>query len=385
MKIGIATMTTGFNYGTSLQAYATKLNLEKMGYNPEILGYKGSFVKGRDVRLKKIFAMFYNTMLNPNLLKKTYKTYKKKIDKEITTETKNLFEDFTKNKLEINKLSYKEMQKYAHSDNTHALICGSDQIWSLSSVYVDPFYYLNFAPKYKRISYAPSFGNIEIQDYNKKIIAKYLKGFDRISIREKTGKNIVQQLIGKEAEVHIDPTLLIDSQQWKVEMKRIDFQTDYALVYFLDTPTDIAIKGIEKKIKELGVKKIIVIPNNYEKLRVITDNIELYSAGPLEFLSLVYNSKIVFTDSYHGMLFSINFNKEFFIFERDYGIATSQSSRIESILDILNLKNRFLKKELNFNNKIEWATVNKTLIKEREKSTKYLKECLKEVGEKNAK
>lgn len=387
MKIGIVTMTTGFNYGTSLQAYASKLNLEKMGYEVDILAYKGSFIKGRDIRLKKLFMMFFNTISSPKLLNKTFKTYQKKLTKEIPSEAKELFNDFTTTNLQVRRMNYREMKRYAHSEETYALICGSDQIWSLASVYVDPFYYLRFAPRNKRISYAPSFGNLEIKDYNKKTIAKYLNGFDKISVREKEGQQIVKILTGKNSEVNIDPTLLINKDEWKSKIndKKI-VEDEYALIYFLDSPTDLAVKNIILKIKEMGIKKIISIPYNNQKLKEISNDIEVCSAGPLEFLNLIYNAKIVLTDSYHGMLFSINFNKEFYIYERDYGTAANQSSRIESILEILKLEKRFIKKEYqDLQEKILWEETNKILEEQRKKSRDYLDRSLQKVVGNSAK
>ena len=99
------------------------------------------------------------------------------------------------------------------------------------------------------------------------------------------------------------------------------------------------------------------------------------------------NAKLVCTDSFHGMLFSINFNKEFHIFERNYGVAQNQSGRIKSILTILGIEERFIKNEIlediEFN--IDWKKVNENLEVQREKSRNYILNSLEKIGEYNAK
>lgn len=379
-RINIVTLYTGFNYGSALQAYASKKYYQNLGYDSEILGYSNSLVKGRDIRIEKLLIMFLRTFWRPSLLKKTFLTYNKSLKKEISIKTKEKFFDFYQNYLKVLKMNKKEMKIYGKKDENLAFVCGSDQIWNTVSPYIDPFYYLNFFPKNKRMAYAPSFGKNEIPNYNKKIIANYLKNIPYLSVRENIGQNIIKNLIGKKAEVLIDPTLLLDKEEWNnlIKDKERLVPEEYILCYFLDLPNEILIKNLNKILTEKKYK-LVMIPNIYECLNKLNGiNIE---AGPLEFLDLVKNAKIVFTDSFHGMLFSINFNKPFYVFERNYGVAHNQSSRIESILDILDLKTRFIKeKNIDFEKEhIDWRVVNKELEKQREKSKKYILNCLEDI------
>ena len=386
-EIGIVTVTTGYNYGTSLQALASKINLIKMGYSPRILGYKGSVIKGRDIRLKKILITFLRLLFYPKLFLRTFETYKNSLNKKNTKESKKKFNVFTEEYLNIEKMTKNEMKKYGKKEEVLALVCGSDQIWSSTLMYIDPFYYLQYFPKEKRVAYAPSFGKSEVPEYNKKIIKRYLLDFCYLSTREIEGKKIIKELTGKEAKILIDPTLLLSKEEWKETMKLvINKKQEYILFYFLDTPSLEALKVLKEIVKRYKIK-IINIPHIDNEIKKICKNIETLDAGPKEFLELILNARLICTDSYHGMLFSINFNKDFYVFERNYGSAHNQSSRITSILKILKLEERYIKieRKVKKDSEINWKKVNEELEEQRKKSKDYLIEAFEGIEGKNEK
>ena len=386
-ELGIVTLYTSFNYGSALQAYASKKYYKKLGFKSKVLSYSNSLIKGRDIRVEKLLIMLLRTFWRPNLLKKTFLTYKKSLDKKITLESKDKFFKFYEECLQPHKMNKKEMKTYGKEKNVFAVICGSDQIWNATSIYVDPFYYLRYFPREKRIAYAPSFGKKEIPEYNKKIITKYLNEINYLSVRELEGEKIIKELINKKAEVLIDPTLLLDKNEWKnVYGNERLIEEKYILFYFLDIPKEHTIDNL-KKISQILNKKIIVIPNLLEEFKIIDEKLESFNAGPLEFLNLIDNAEFICTDSFHGMLFSINFNKPFYVFERNYGVASKQSGRISSMLEIFNLKKYFITEsdkmvEIDLN--LNWEEVNIELKKQREKSKQYLLNCFQKIGEKNA-
>lgn len=382
-KIGIATVHTGFNYGSCLQAYAGQTYLSSLGYDAELLWYKDGLVKGRDIRIKKLIGMGMRTIWRPKLFKKTFLTYQSSLKKEIDQETKEQFLDFQKRYLKVRKCSWKELNQYASDENTLACVCGSDQIWNATNVYIDPIFYLRFAPKHKRVAYAPSFGKDEIPGYNKNIIKKYISDFDYISVREEQGTSIVKELINRDVLSVIDPTLLLNKDQWSnCVTKEMKLPKEYILVYFLDKPTKTAIAYIEKLEKELQTP-IIAIPYKYEALSQFK-NLEYKNTGPGQFLNLIKNAKFVCTDSFHGMAFSANFNTPFYIFQRDYGKATDQSSRIISLLNKLRLDERFVYEvnEINldkFKLDVNFKVSNKKLDEERDKSRLYLQNAFANI------
>lgn len=388
-KVGISTVYTGFNYGSCLQAYASQTVLANMGYDASLIWYKDGLVKGRDIRLKKIFGMGLRTIWRPKLFKKTFLTYKNSLKKELENETKEYFLQFQRDKLNVKKMSWNEMKKYASDKETLACVCGSDQIWNSTNIYIDPIFYLRFAPKNKRVAYAPSFGKNFVPEYNKNIIKKYISDFEYISVREEQGTKIVNDLINREVNSVLDPTLLLNNEQWMNGMvNKMELPEKYILVYFLDKPTEVALAYI-KEISSKYSLPIIAIPYKFDELSKI-DNLSYKNAGPEQFLNLVNNAEFVCTDSFHGTAFSINFNVPFYIFQRNYGTAVDQSSRIVSLLEKLKLDDRFVKGiHLSQQNKavlectLNYEEANSLLKKEREKSINYLKNAFCSIEESN--
>ncbi len=377
MKIGLVTLYRGYNYGTSLQAYALKTYLEQLGYETDIIWKREGSHSGRDIRFEKLFRMFKRSILRPNLLKETVKGYLGNFHNAPSKEIKQKYLEFTEQKLKVHALSNKQLKEFASSPKTLAVVCGSDQIWKVNAANVDPMFYLQFVPKRKRVAYAPSFGGASIPDYNKKIISKYLKSIPYISVREKSGVDVVYRLTGKKVESVIDPTLLID---WHELIKPI--KEDYVLLYFLDEPAD----SVLKKVVEVARKKqlkICAIPHQFEKYNKYPD-IHLKSVGPLEFPSIIANASCVYTDSFHGTAFSVNLNRPFMTFQRNYKSFKSQSSRITNFLELFNLSIQYitLEQQKDFNPdfpQIDFGNVNQVLKKQREKSYKYLTNTFSDI------
>lgn len=380
-KITITTAHKGFNYGTSIQAYASKVYLSNLGYDTEIIWHRDGIIKGRDIRLKKLISMFLRTFWRPKLFKKTFSTYKSSLQKEIDEEVKKSFFDFEKDKLQVKKFSWHSLKKYVRNDNVVACVCGSDQIWNATNIYIDPIYYLKFAPREKRLAYAPSFGKNEVPEYNKKIIKKYISEFDYLSVREEQGAKIIKDLTERDVPVMIDPTLLLDKNDWLKTISMLESykKEDYILLYFLDKPSSVAMKYIEN-IKELYNCSIITIPNKHREFDILS-NCKTVSAGPEEFISLIANAKFVCTDSFHGTAFSANFNIPFLTFKRIYGAASDQSSRIISLLERLELQERFISEmeiieNFDFKTEMLFENSNALLKNEREKAKDYLTSAL---------
>lgn len=375
-RVGIVTLITGYNYGSLLQAYASKEIIKYLGYDACLVWVKSGLVKGRDVRVKKLFKMGIRAIFEPKAFKNGVNGYISANKHNITSESKEKFTEFTNNYLEIKKFTYSKLKVLAHSNNYKAFVCGSDQIWNSMAIYVDPLYYLRFAPQKKRIAYAPSFGKNEIPNYNKKYIKKYISEIPYLSIREKQGQRMIYSLLGKTCPVLIDPTLLLSGGYWK-KLNNLFKKKSYILFYFLNEPNE-STKNFLKKVEQYLNKKIIVLPSK-DSWHESFENIEEIDAGPLEFVSLIANADFICTDSFHGMAFSINLNKSFLAFKREYGNASDQSSRIVSLLNNLGLEKRYVRdlvfKKYYFD-KINFNSVNAKLERERLNSFNYLKRAI---------
>lgn len=373
-KIGISTVHTGYNYGSALQSYATKIFLQKMGYEGEVISLKGSLVKGRDIRLRKIAVMLGRFILNPQKMKKRAEAYQNNVVSEYSEMTKKYFEKFKEEKIKPAYYSWSELKNIARTKEYLAFLCGSDQIWNGDTLYVDPQYYLRYAPKKKRIAFAPSFGREYVADYNKKTIKKYISDFNYLSAREASGVKIIKDLTNLEATQILDPTLLVSKDEWleNLEIKKDSKDEKYILAYFLNDPSDKAKQFINKISKEKKLK-IVALPYVREKdgwFDVVKD------AGPIEFLSLVRDAECVCTDSFHGTAFSINFQVPYYTFERQYGKSAKQSSRIISLLELTNQMERFNPEE---DKEVDFSYSESILKKEREKAKKYLENALNQV------
>lgn len=364
-RIGICTLYTGYNCGSALQAFAIKNFLKKLNYDVDILKLAGSLIKGRDIRIKKAFITFFRMLLFSKNRKATIKSFGllEKNQNEKMIEAFNLFYE---NRINPKFINYNNLKRVAKTDYYTSFICGSDQIWNSTAFYVDPFYYLKFAPSKKRVAYAPSFGREYIPNYNKKIITKYIEEMKAISIRETTGKRIIFDLTGKNVPTMPDPTMLLKKDEWikLLNLKEKNNQK-YVFAYFLNEPSDTA----KKMLKKISSNHKILYFNS------TNDYGTSVTGGPVEFLEYLLGSEMVITDSFHGVAFSINFHKQFYVFDRNY-VTENQSTRIQSLLEMFNLKDKFNSSEEITITADMFKHIDNKMLEEKEKAIKYLKDNL---------
>ena len=370
-KVLLTTVFSGYNYGSSLQALATKTILKELGYDCRLVAMK-SLVKGRDIRIKKLMTILIRSWLirgknGTNALS----TYKGSYNKVMIGDSVTRFEKFTNEYLEPQYLSWNSMKRLAKE--CVACFAGSDQIWNSSTMYVDPMYYLRFAPAEKRIAFAPSFGRDFVAEYNKKKMSKWISEFACLSVREDSGIKLIKELTGRDAIHLIDPTLIVKGETWKKTLNLQDKQRNYILTYFLDKPSESARRAIAE-LKETMKCEVIAIPYQFDDMSYCDT---VVPTGPIEFLDLINNAKCVLTDSFHGTAFSINLHTPFYVFGRNYGTAHSQNSRIESILKMMNMQDRFEPcHKLEEWDCVDFEYSENILTEERKKSNKYIIEAI---------
>ena len=377
-NIGIITSAKELNYGAILQAYALQKYISNKGYNAELLWWKNQKSSHHDIRLKKFIIMGIRTLMHPKRTKKVLGTYKQAFNKSFSSSSIEKFEKFETESLNIKYCSYREMKHYAKDSKCKAVISGSDQIWNSYAMYVDPFYYLRFSPKAKRIAYAPSIGKDDIPDFNKKIMKKYMKDFNYISIREKSGAKLVEQLLGKKVENVCDPVFLLEQSDWIKKEKKVDVPKNYILLYCLDEPSNEMVNILIKFISEINLP-VYSIPYKFNAFKGKC-NINYIDAGPGEFLYLVHNATYIITDSFHGTAFSLLFKKKFLTFSRNYGINERQSTRITDLLLEFNEKKRYITEQSDIKqiilNDMNYDIQMEKYIK---KSKRYLEEALLDI------
>lgn len=373
-KVLLTTVFSGYNYGSILQALAGKLVLGELGYDCQLVGMK-SLVKGRDIRLKKLLTILYRSfLLRRNRGVNALSTYQKSLNKTLIGDSVSLFAQFLNKYLQPNYLSWEGLKKAAK--DSVACFAGSDQIWNSSTMYIDPMYYLRFAPASKRIAFAPSFGRDFIADYNVEKMSKWIGEFASLSVREDSGVKLIKDMTGRDAINLVDPTLIVDGDTWKKYLGIEDKNENYILAYFLDKPSELA-RRVISELKELLSCEVIAIPYQFDEMDYYD---KLVPTGPVEFLDLINNAKCVLTDSFHGTVFSLNMHTPFYVFARDYGSAHSQNSRVESILKKMHMQDRFEPSEVSQKyNQVDFSKSEEVLKNERTKARDYLKSALNDI------
>lgn len=367
-KVLLTTLFSGYNYGSSLQTYASKTIIEELGYTCKLVA-RNSLIKGRDVRIGKLLTILFRTLLTVDL--KTLQAYGNSYSKSLIGDSIEKFAKFETEYLKPNRMSWSELKHEA--EQSVACVAGSDQIWDPTSLYMDPLYYLRFAPAGKRISFATSLGHDFVADFNKKKIKKWISEVDFLSVREDSGVKLIKSICDREASHIIDPSLLLDGNTWKAKLNIPTNNSKYILAYFLDSPSPQA-RNCIKALREKHGCEVIAIPYKHEDMSYATKTIP---SGPLEFLELVSNAVVVVTDSFHGTAFSINLHTPFFVFNRNYGKIHSQSSRVISLLKKVGLIERFEpSEEANTEINLDFTHSDKILTAEREIAKRYLQESV---------
>ena len=374
-KIGIVTFWRN-NYGSVLQSYALKSYIEKIDYHVDILNERYYGIERYYNYIKKNLNILKYVLKYKEFGKYYINLKKTKVDNKnlLSKESRQMIETFINIYLNPLEMSYKELKKYAHSDETESILAGSDQIWNCSNGTISPYYFLKFVPKEKRIAVSPSFGASKIPEFLKNDISEILKNFRKLSVREEQGKEIIKDLIGKDVERLPDPVVLYTKEEWRnfYGNNKSRFGEPFVLIHFLDEPNELALTFLEKIPKNI---KIINFAYKHEILKKL-DNIVFIDGSPQDYIYYIDNAEKVFTDSFHTTMFSIIMNSDFYVFERKYKQVLSQQSRIENVLNLYEYKERLIKNESSINYIKLNKKTNIILMNERNKLIKYLNNSL---------
>ena len=209
-------------------------------------------------------------------------------------------------------------------------VCGSDQIWSVLDKNFDGYYYLDFSTN-KKISYATSIGANTIPENKAEQIAEWLKSFHAISVREKKTSEQLSDITGKKIQWVCDPTLLHDKNFWDNFCVRINDKPKKYLLCYLLSNKSWYFQYAHHLAKHLKLK-LVLIPSctDYTKYKECHKN----GVGPREFVSLIKDAEFILTDSYHGSIFSLLFQKEFLCLKRfDDDDPINQNIRVDSLFE----------------------------------------------------
>ena len=310
------------NFGQILQCYAMTQIVRKNGYDPIVIRYRkqGSEERQCQTGIAKSIYEFY---------------YEQKIEDRRFHLRKLYFQRFLLKYIphSVPCHSLEEVENAAK--DCELLLCGSDQIWN--PVAYDPVYYLDFGTdRQRRIAYAASMGITEAKEQHKPILDKvavHLRRFDKISVREQAGADILQACTDKKIKVVLDPTLHVKKEEWdKIASPRL-IKTPYVLCYTLGDLSKNK-STVRKVCAQCNTKQVVIIATRnthkgYDKFGKV-----LYHVAPEDFISLIKHADAVCTDSFHGVAFSVLYSKKFFVLERKTEKEWGGGGRIENLLKI---------------------------------------------------
>lgn len=338
MKVGILTFHDAHNYGAVLQAFALKKYIKKLGFDTRIINYH-------------------------------HYTIPDGYPRENNEERWEKFNSFIQELIDYDKNVYTSEEELEKLD-IDFWICGSDQIWNPEITRgVNKGFFLNFNTQGKKISYATSMGISKLPKEYEEEFKKCINQLNEISVREEELKLYLERITDKPVKKVMDPTFLLEKEEYN-EFILENSYGEYILINEL--VPDIRLRQVAETLaKEKSVKVIEI--NDKPKENYFCK--QMSSASIDEYLTLFKNAKAIVTNSFHGTVFSIIFGKEFYTIKRQQ----NRNSRIESMLDIVNMNDRLIDsiEELQNVKLQDYIKAYENLDKEINKSKEFLKNVLK--------
>ena len=341
-KVGLMTLSPKtYNYGGFLQELALQDTIMDMGAQCEIVNYAPeneltTFSAKRNIKyltLGKVYEKVTGVLCKKPVTE---------MERENIRLRMKAFDDYRKISLRLSEpISYAQL--YGRELPYDAIVCGSDQIWNPD--FNIPSFFLGFAREnQKRIIYAASIGKTKLTALQKHVYSKMLRNLDHISVREQSAEQMVSELTDKPVKLVLDPTLLRDRKYWeeKANASKKEYNK-YIFCYFLELSQE-KVDAARKFAQKYGCK-IVAIPNllhgQEKKLKENWADVLDANVGPADFLKLIEEADCVLTDSYHACVFSLVFQKAFWVFGRQAGFY-NMNTRIHTLLDYYDARHKLI-------------------------------------------
>lgn len=307
MKVGIMTINSAHNYGCMLQAWALQEYIEKQGINAEIINY----------RLPVIDRLYQPINVNKKLAKvKDKKKLRVKFYLKFSEKGKRAsikykkFEHFIANELHTTRpfTSYEELKESGIGNEYDMLITGSDQVWNGSITGgLNKAYFLDFPTKpVKRISFASSIGKSELHSFELEYFERYLKNYNAIAVREQSAKDMLTPVTDKPIDVVVDPTLLLEVEDYNKLKQPSPYKQGYILVHVINSD-----KQLKPIVRQLSNITGLPIVHNRPTKKYANELGHYDDAGVGEFLGLIENASYIVTNSFHATVFAIIYRRKF--------------------------------------------------------------------------
>lgn len=304
-----------------MQTYALQTVLTDMGHEYEVINYSNK----EKHKFDSLLRVPQGKSWKDHLLKLSdfpYLAYKKW-----------LFFRFSNRYLHKTPRFYTMEQLRAYAAGRDAVLVGSDQVWNPSMVRYDPAYFLKFTEPSKKIAYAASLGISSAAGAEQIFLQEMLSDFGPVAVREETGARLVEEITGKPAQVVLDPTLLLNREEWETICPPPP-QKPYIFAYILGS-SPCAIGFLKKLQAQTGLEVRFVSQGWISALQDGATRVP----SPAQWVTQMMHAEYVVTTSFHGTAFSVNFRRRFFSFvEGKYG--EGQNSRLSDFLRWMGLENR---------------------------------------------
>ena len=369
-KVAVITFHRAHNFGSVLQTYALKECVKNIEGEVEY-----QIIDLFTEKQEQLYAVFKRNNCIKNIAKNIFtipysRALKQKHDK---------FNAFIDENFNLTSRYKNHEELFNNPPEADYYISGSDQIWNVRAMDFSPSYYLDFVKQGKRISYSASFGplNIDWNQYNKKQVINCLKKYECISVREKGSAENVRNLIGQEADIHVDPTLLLKKEQWRKIQSNSNYNSGkYILLYCLE-PSKKQLEIADAISDKLGLPIVVLRYNN--KNDMINHYVKKYDSGPEDFLAYVDHAELVLSSSFHGTVFSMIYHKPFYVFD---GMS---DNRISTMLTKMEMEERSLNglEDIGRVNLLppDYEKIEVVLEHERKRSEEYLRRALEHEEE----
>ena len=368
-KVATVTFHRAQNFGSLLQTYALQEFIQSAACAQGV-GIKYCVLDVQPRTQKELYNIYKKGFSITNIIKNIVAFfYRKKLFSK-----KEKFLQFLNEHVHLSKKYITIEDLYKDSTTYDYFISGSDQIWNVRSCDFEDYFYLDFAKNAKKISYAASFGPLEIDwsQYDANKYCKLLNSYDYISTRETGSAKNVEILTGKQSEIHVDPTLLLDKDEWRKIQSDANYRNGkYILLYCLE-PSKQQLTIVKKISKKLRLPVVITKYNN--KNDIFNGFVKKYDTGPCDFLSLIDNATLVITSSFHGTAFSLIYRKKFYV------LNGKMDKRISDILGKTNLFERSIEciadvEKVNLQD-IDFLQTEEFIEEQKQRSLVYLKDSL---------
>lgn len=361
-KVAFITIHIGFNFGSVLQTIATSYLLKEHGMDPICVNYippRTSYKRYWKDGCSNIVKFIRRFLFFPFYYK-----------------ANNNFYGYLSRCCPLSEKIYAKDDFTAVCPKADLYVTGSDQVWNYKhNEGIDGHYFFD-GINGKKIALSSSIGMTDLTVEYETYMKEKLREYQHLSVREDTAVRLLSSM-GLDSTQLLDPTLLIDKEDWKEYASKRLVREGYLFVYLpYNTEDENLVYRTVRKISNKHKLTVVTYSRDFFKVKLADKTITF--ANPGDILSLILHADYVVTNSFHGTAFSINLNKQFWVY-----MPSKFSTRLESLLNLCKLTSRQLKEEINqtqLNEVIDYETSNAILASERKKAHEFLNTALKDVS-----